>query len=49
LIQIVWASLLHLDPVEGPPVFVAWIALFGIIAFSLWMLRRKIRAYEVVR
>jgi ABC-2 type transport system permease protein len=49
LIQIVWASLLHLDPVDGPPVFVAWIALFGIIAFSLWMLRRKIRAYEVVR
>ena len=49
LIRIVWSGLLRLDPVAGPPVWVAWIALGGIIAFSIWMLRRKIHAYEVVK
>jgi ABC-2 type transport system permease protein len=49
LIRIVWAGLLRIDPVNGPPVWVACIALIGVVVFSIWMLRRKIRAYEVVR
>jgi len=49
LVRIVWAGLLHLEPVSGPPVGVAWLALLGIVGISLWMLGRKIRAYEVVR
>lgn len=49
LVRIVWAGLLDLEPVAGPPVGVAWLALLGMIALSLWMLRRKIQAYEVVR
>lgn len=49
LIHIVWAGLLRLDPVAGPPIWVAWIALGAIIALSIWMLRQRIRAYEVVK
>ena len=49
LIWIVWNAGFHLEPVEGPPVVVAWIALFCIIGVCVWMLNRKIRAYEVVK
>ena len=31
------------------PVFAAWLALGGICLVSLWLLSRRIRAYEVVR
>ena len=34
---------------DGPPVWVAWLALFAIIGLCIWMLNKKIRAYEVVR
>ena len=49
LIRIVWAHLLEVRVPEGPPVAVAWLALLGIVALSLLLLGRKIRAYEVVR
>jgi ABC-2 type transport system permease protein len=49
LIRIVHSWAFRLDPVQGPPVWVAWLALFAIIGLCLWMLNRKIRAYEVVR
>ena len=49
LIRTVHASAFRLDPVDGPPVWVAWLALLAIIGVCLWMLNRKIRAYEVVR
>lgn len=49
LIRIVWAHLLEVRIPAGPPVAIAWLALVGIVAVSLLLLHRKIRAYEVVR
>ena len=49
LIWIVWNSAFGLEPVQGPPAWVAWLALISIIGLCLWMLNRKIRAYEVVK
>ena len=46
-IDIVWASLFGLKH-SGPPVFAAWIALAAFAGFCLFLLHRKIRAYEVV-
>jgi ABC-2 type transport system permease protein len=50
LIAKVWASLLREDNarVDISPLS-AWIALFIICAVCLWLLSRKVRAYEVVR
>jgi ABC-2 type transport system permease protein len=49
LVRIVWASLLGTEIPEGPPVWLAWTALAAIVLLSLVLLRRQIRAYEVVR
>ncbi|HEX9732172.1 MAG TPA: ABC transporter permease [Thermoanaerobaculia bacterium] len=48
LIVIVWSGLLGTEPPDGPPVALAWIALAAMTAFLLWVLNRKLRAYEVV-
>jgi len=37
------------DPWMVLPVWAAWIGLAGFVALSLWLLSRKVRAYEVVR
>ena len=49
LIRIVWANLMHLSPPNGPSLGVSIAALAGVVIFSLLLLRKKIRAYEVVR
>lgn len=48
LIAIVWSGLLGTRPPDGPPVFMAWIGLAAMAAFLLFVLNRKLRAYEVV-
>lgn len=48
LISIVWSGLLGTHPPDGPPAAVAWIALAAMAAFLLFVLNRKLRAYEVV-
>ncbi|MEA2600371.1 MAG: type transport system permease protein [Acidobacteriota bacterium] len=54
-ITTVWTSLFGLPLEEADyggnpmPVFAAWLALGGICLISLWLLSRRIRAYEVVR
>jgi len=32
-----------------PPLWASWLALFLICAFCLWLLSRKVKAYEVVK
>lgn len=32
-----------------PPLWASWLALAAVCAFCLWLLRRKVRAYEVVK
>jgi ABC-2 type transport system permease protein len=44
----VWRSLFGLDPGTGVPVYLAWLALLGLAAVCLFLLHRKVRAYEVV-
>ena len=48
LIRIIWSGLLGTRAPDGPPVLVAWIALGAMMAFLLFILNRKLRAYEVV-
>lgn len=48
LITIVWSGLLGTEAPDGPPLAVAWIALAAMMAFLLFVLNRKLRAYEVV-
>jgi ABC-type transport system involved in multi-copper enzyme maturation permease subunit len=49
LIRIVWAGLLGTEVPEGPPGWLAWAGLAAIVAVSMLLLRKQIRAYEVVR
>jgi ABC-2 type transport system permease protein len=51
-----WYGLFHVPPSEGElelgrvmPAWAAWSALLAACLFSLWLLSRRIRAYEVVR
>lgn len=48
LVSIVWSGLLGTRAPDGPPVVVAWIGLGAMAAFLLFVLNRKLRAYEVV-
>ena len=32
-----------------PPLWASWLVLFLICAFCLWLLSRKVKAYEVVK
>ncbi|MES1211479.1 MAG: ABC-2 transporter permease, partial [Acidobacteriota bacterium] len=50
VIDAVWKSLFGLPPGDFmPPAGPSWIALLGGCAIFLWLLSRRIRAYEVVR
>jgi ABC-2 type transport system permease protein len=46
---IVWSPMFHRDSAGGVAVSDAWLALAGTCALCLWLLSRKIRAFEVVR
>src|SRR5262245_5289605 len=48
--ETVRAALFRADPLRGaPPVWSAWMALAVVCLLSLWLLSRRVRAYEVVR
>lgn len=49
LIKVVLAGLMGTDLPRGPSLLAATLVLSLLAAFSLWLLHRKIRAYEVVR
>lgn len=45
----VWTQLFRLGPSEGISELSAWICLAVVCALSLWMLLRRVRAFEVVK
>ena len=50
VIDAVWMSLFGLSPgTDLPPAGLSWVALAGGCLVFLWLLSRRIRAYEVVR
>jgi ABC-2 type transport system permease protein len=49
LIMTVWNSLFRIDVVRAIPVMQAWAAILIYCAICLWLLLKKVRAYEVVR
>jgi len=48
-IAAVWSSLFGTEPPEDHPLAYAWITLAGGSLVFLWLLKRRLRAYEVVR
>lgn len=49
LVATVWRSLFQVDADFGISTFGAWVAILVYCLFCLWLLLRKVRAYEVVR
>jgi ABC-2 type transport system permease protein len=49
LMATIWNALFHIDRMHDIPIFQAWIALLFYCSVCLWLLLRKVRAYEVVR
>ena len=47
-LSVALASLFGIDVGAGPPIVGAWLALAGIVAGSMLVISRKLRAYEVV-
>ncbi len=45
----VWNALFQVDAEHAIPVAQAWVALLIYCAICLWLLMRKVRAYEVIR
>jgi len=45
----IWAGLLGMDPGAGPPLWAGWLSMALLAGFCLFLLSRKVRAYEVVR
>ena len=49
LMAAVWMSLFHVDAERAISAIQAWTAILGYCSVCLWLLLRKVRAYEVVR
>ncbi len=49
LMSTVWTNLFRIHNPLPTPIAQAWIALLAICAICLWLLMRKVRAYEVVK
>ena len=45
----VWAALFGVRPPDDHPLALAWITLIGGCLVFLWLLKTRLRAYEVVR
>jgi hypothetical protein len=45
----VWSSLLHYDAGNGISAGQAWMVLAVVAVISLWLLSKKVRAFEVVK
>jgi ABC-2 type transport system permease protein len=49
MIYVVWASLFDIDKTVEIPAGAAWVSLLSVCSFCVWLLYRKVRAYEIVR
>jgi ABC-2 type transport system permease protein len=49
MIRVVWSGLFGVAKPVDVPIWAAWLSLLSMCAIALWMLHRKVRAYEVVR
>jgi hypothetical protein len=49
MMRVVWASLLRYDSETDIPVNAAWIVLCIVSGLCLWLLARRIRAFEVIK
>jgi len=49
VIATVWSKLFRFDPTTGISVTDAWISLGVTCAICLWLLARRVRAFEVVK
>ncbi|MEM1201612.1 MAG: hypothetical protein AAGN66_00135 [Acidobacteriota bacterium] len=49
LVAILWTDLLAINPGSSVPVWSAWLVVAGFLGVCLFVLDRRIRAYEVVR
>ena len=45
---VIWDGLMGTPPDRGLPVWAAWMSFFAFAAFFVFLLHKKIRAYEVV-
>jgi len=46
---VVWAGLFGIDKTVQVPAWAAWLSLLTFCSFCVWLLYRKVRAYEIVR
>jgi ABC-2 type transport system permease protein len=49
VIATVWAKLFRVNPTTGIDLFDAWMSLAAACVICLWLLTRKVRAFEVVK
>ena len=49
MIYVVWAHLFDIDRTVEIPAGAAWLSLLTFCSICVWMLYRKVRAYEIVR
>jgi len=49
MIRVIWAQLFGIESPLDIPAGAAWASLLAFCAFCIWLLYRKVRAYEVVR
>ena len=49
MIRVVWAQLFGIESPLDMPAGAAWASLLALCSFCVWLLYRKVRAYEVVR
>ena len=48
MVQVIWATLFGVDSWIGVPTWAAWLSVGSACAGFLWLLSRKVRAYEIV-
>jgi hypothetical protein len=49
VIYTVWSGLFDIDPENGLSLESAWIALGAMTGVAVWLLLRRVRAFEVVK
>jgi hypothetical protein len=49
MLGVVWSGLFGIEKPVDIPIWAAWLSLLGVCGVCIWLLHRKVRAYEVVR
>jgi hypothetical protein len=49
MLQVIWAAMLGMESPVPVPVWAATCSILGALLICLWLLARRVRAYEVVR